>query len=127
MTHHCDILSDIPQDISAHDMSQLFEAELRTGALEVEREGKCFWRKWEITFTGVGGNKPLFQVDASKLIGNNITTTVKETREGGLLRILTGEFLRTPESRTQVRKVVIDKICVYSINWSRKRLHENIN
>ena len=88
--------------IQNQDFASLFNSVLHTGTLEVDSSGNCFYKHWNVKFTGVGGNKPSFQVDISKLTGDEVNVQVAEIEEGGVLRVLTGEFLRTVETTSQV-------------------------
>lgn len=84
-------------------MSAILQRDLRSGQLSVKRTGTCYGYTWEIEWIEIGGNKPAFVADGSKLKGDNVTIGVHTIAEGGLvLAPIPSEFLRLPESKPQV-------------------------
>lgn len=88
--------------MNAADMAQVLETGLQTGELAVEYFGDCAAKSWTVTWIGIGGNKPNMVINGSNLGGFQVQVNTTELQQGGLLRVLTGEFLRTPETSPQV-------------------------
>lgn len=86
-------------------MKKNLESQLEgIGKLQVKKSFTCTGSNFEITWVGIGGNKPELIVDASNLRGNQAVASVETTHNGGVIYgPLSGEFLHTAETKPQVR------------------------
>uniref|UniRef100_A0A3P8VH65 PKHD1 like 1, tandem duplicate 2 n=1 Tax=Cynoglossus semilaevis TaxID=244447 RepID=A0A3P8VH65_CYNSE len=90
-------------DIGEDDLKYALEGIEGTGQLKVQWRGSCRRPKWRVEWLTKPGDQPMFQINDSSVIGNNVEVFAKEDRKGGLLiRSLSGDFFRVAETKPQV-------------------------
>lgn len=84
------VTSDIAFDVSADFVAQELGHHLGVGAVIVERRQGPFFLankgyEWSVTFVGYVGNAPTLSIDASGMVGDNVTVLASEVATGNEL------------------------------------------
>ena len=88
-------------------MKKMIEDHFDVGTVGVTESKKCYNYKWKITWLSKAGKQPLVHVNSSKLFGNRVKFTNRETEGGLFYQKIPGEFLRMPTEEPQVSRLVI--------------------
>ena len=91
-------------NISSVDLKKNLESQISgIGVLNIKKAFTCTGAEFEISWIKNGGNKPQFQIDASKLVGNEASGEVHTEQDGGIIYgPLSGEFLQLAKTTSQV-------------------------
>eukprot|EP00795_Rhopilema_esculentum_P009048 gene9048-16692_t len=110
------LFEGLESNIEAKDLKAMLERDLRSGELQVTRQGTCSGYYWDVEWVAIGGNKPEFVVDGRRLTGDSVSIKVNTRTDGGLMMApIPAEFLRLPETRPQV-VVTINNIASSCMN-----------
>jgi len=91
-------------NISSVDLKKNLESQISDiGVLKIKKTFTCTGAVFEISWIKNGGNKPQFQIDATKLAGNEADGIVNTEQDGGIIYgPLSGEFLQLAKTTSQV-------------------------
>eukprot|EP00062_Callorhinchus_milii_P017054 gi/632969110/ref/XP_007900907.1/ PREDICTED: LOW QUALITY PROTEIN: fibrocystin-L [Callorhinchus milii] len=96
-------LRDLPVNSTALEMQYALQTIAEIGTVSVSRNGGCTGYRWWVKWLTKSGKQPTLQVNNSKVTGTNAKIIVQVTKEGGLFnQRLTGDMLRTPNTKPQV-------------------------
>ncbi|XP_056153970.1 fibrocystin-L-like [Lampris incognitus] len=113
-------------DISEADLKYALEGIPGMGQVQVTQQGDCRHPKWRVKWLTKPGDQPLMKINDSAVVGNNPVVGAREKRKGGtFIRSLTGDFLRTWETKPQVEVYIngIPSKCAgdCGFEWSQEK------
>ena len=94
---------DIQLTATGTELKKLLEEKFDVGTVSVTEYQKCYSYKWKVKWLTKPGKQILLQVNTSKLFGNKVKFTNRETEGGLFYEKIPGEFLRMPTKEPQVR------------------------